>query len=349
MYKVIQWATGIHGMLAIRGILDHPEMELVGVKVYSDDKHGVDAGKLCGRPDTGIIATKNIDDIIAMEADCVIYMPLMANNEELVAILKSGKNVITSCGFVYPVNRDTADIDAACKEGKSVLHGTGIHPGGLTEKLPLMASAFVTNIRFVRSEEYSDLRTYDAEDVVTDIMLFGKTAEQLKSSIMVDALGQGFCQSVDMVADCIGVKLDSDYKITHRWSLATADIESPFGVLEKGTVAAQHFSWEGCVKGVPVIKAAVNWYMGNEHLEAGWDLGKERFEMEVVGDNRIQLVTEGLHAESPEEGAVEDESALVATAMHCVNAVPYVCKASPGIRSYRDMPMITGRAAASLL
>lgn len=348
-YKVVQWATGIHGKLAIRGILDHPEMELVGVKVYSDDKHGVDAGQLCGRPDTGIKANKNIDEILALDADCVVYMPLMANTDEVVAILESGKNLITSCGWVYPVNRDTTRIEAACQKGGAVLHGTGIHPGGLTDKVPLIASAFVTNINFIRSEEFSDLRTYDAQDVVTDIMMFGKTAEQVAGSIMKDVLADGFTQSIDMIADGIGVKLDKDYTVKHKWSLATADIESPFGILEKGTIAAQYFAWQGCVKGKPVIEAAVNWYMGNKNLEAGWDLGKERFEMEVVGDNRIQLVTEGLHADSADHGAVEDESALVATSMHCVNAVPYVCKASPGIKTYMDLPMIIGRADQSLL
>ena len=158
-YKVVQWATGIHGRLALRGILDHPDMELVGVKVYSDDKHGMDAGQLCGRPDTGVKATNKIEEILALEADCVVYMPLLANLKEVIPLLESGKSVITSCGWVYPKNRDTSQLEAACQKGQSVLHGTGIHPGGLTEKLPLLASAFVTNVRYVRGEEFSDLRT----------------------------------------------------------------------------------------------------------------------------------------------------------------------------------------------
>ena len=342
-YRVIQWATGIHGRLALRGIIDHPELELVGVRVYGDDKHGVDAGQLCDRPDTRVLATKNPDEILALEADCVVYMPLMANPDEVVQLLASGKNVVTSCGWIYPRNRDTAAIDAACQQGGSVLHGTGIHPGGMTDKLPMIASAFVTNIRSMRGEEFSDLRTYDAPDVVTEIMMFGKTPEEVGSSIMRDVLADGFSQSIDMMADALNIKLDSELKVTHRWSVATADIDTPFGVLEQGTVAAQHFAWEGCVNGTPVLKNAVNWFMGHDSLEPGWELGKERFEVEVIGDNQIKLITEGLHAESHE--ADGEESALVATAMHCVNAIPYVCQAEPGIRTYRDLPMIVGRTA----
>ena len=39
---------------------------------------------------------------------------------------------------------------------------------------------------------------------------------------------------------------------------------------------------------------------------------------------------------------------VVATAMHCVNAVPYVCRAAPGIKTYPDLPLIAGRAAPGL-
>jgi hypothetical protein len=31
--------------------------------------------------------------------------------------------------------------------------------------------------------------------------------------------------------------------------------------------------------------------------------------------------------------------------MHCVNAIPYVCEAEPGIKTYLDLPLISGRAA----
>ncbi len=339
-YRVIQWATGNTGKCAIRGILDHPELELVGVKVFSDRKHGVDAGTLCNKPSTGVKATTSMDAILALEADCVVYMPLLPDKNEIIALLQNGKSVVVSNGWYYTAHRDVADLEAACKEGNSVLHGTGIHPGGITERLPLMVSSFIANIRSVRAEEFSDLRSYDAPNVVTDIMLFGKPPSAADKSPMLELLKDGFGQSVDMVADAIGARLDENYQVVHRFSVAIKDIESPFGKLEKGTIAAQHFSWQGTIKGTPIITAAVNWYMGNDNLEPGWDLGSERFEMEVIGDNRIQLVTDGLHAEPTE---AIPEHGLLATAMHCVNAVPYVCKSEPGLRSYLDMPMIAGR------
>jgi hypothetical protein len=68
-YRVVQWATGNQGVEAIRAILDRPDLELVGAKVYSPDKEGVDAGVLAGRKPCGVTATQDIDDILALGAD----------------------------------------------------------------------------------------------------------------------------------------------------------------------------------------------------------------------------------------------------------------------------------------
>jgi hypothetical protein len=111
-------------------------------------------------------------------------------------------------------------------------------------------------------------------------------------------------------------------------------------------VAAQRFRWEGLVDGEPVVTAAVNWFMGQEHFDPPWAFGAEgeRFEVEIDGDPPVHLTFHGLHPASLEEGLNRNRG-IVATAMHCVNAVPYVCQADPGLRTYLDLPLIAGRAA----
>jgi hypothetical protein len=54
-----------------------------------------------------------------------------------------------------------------------------------------------------------------------------------------------------------------------------------------------------------------------------------------------------LHPHSIEEGLARNPG-VVATALHCVNAVPYVCAADPGLRTYLEMPLVAGRARADL-
>ena len=63
-------------------------------------------------------------------------------------------------------------------------------------------------------------------------------------------------------------------------AVATEDLDTPVGVIEPGTVAAQRFTWEGTVDGEPVITVRVNWLMGEEHLDPPWTLGEQRFEVE---------------------------------------------------------------------
>src|SRR5262245_37682286 len=100
-YRVIQWATGHVGIHALRGILRHPELELVGLVVSSEKKAGRDAGELCGLGKTGIIATRDSDEALAQRADCVSYMGatdfrLGGALDDMCRILSSGANLVTT-------------------------------------------------------------------------------------------------------------------------------------------------------------------------------------------------------------------------------------------------------------
>lgn len=345
-YRVIQWATGNVGRAAIEGTLAHPELELVGCWVHSDAKDGRDVGEICGIGPVGVTATSDREAILATEADCVVYSPMLTDPRDVTALLASGKNLVTPVGWVYPFgSRDVAELEGVCRQAGVTLHGTGIHPGGITERFPLMLSSLCTGIRHVRAEEFSDIRSYATEFVVREVMMFGKTPAEAAASGMSDLLGDGFCQSIDMVAAELGFTLDPDKRVTHEVAVATASIDTPVGPLAPGTVAAQRFAWQGTVEGQPVITAAVNWLMGEEHLDPAWTFGPEgqRFEIELDAEPPLAVTFHGIHPASPELGVIRNPG-IVATAMHCVNAVPYVCAAEPGIRSYLDLPLIAGRA-----
>ena len=100
--RVVQWATGGVGVAAIKGVLEHPELELAGCWVHSAEKAGKDVGEIIGTEPLGITATNSVDEILALDADAVIYAPLMANPDEVAALLRSGKNVVTPVGWLYP-------------------------------------------------------------------------------------------------------------------------------------------------------------------------------------------------------------------------------------------------------
>ena len=347
--RVIQWATGGVGQAAIEGIVAHPDLELVGVWVHSEAKAGRDAGELAGIENLGITATGDVQALLDLKADCIVYAPLMPDEELVCRMLSSGANVVTPLGWIYPSAAKSAAIERACAQGGSTLHGTGIHPGGITERFPLMVSALTAKITQVRSEEFSDLRTYGAPDVLRDIMLFGAEPEKALQSPMVHFLGGGFRQSIQLIADELGFAIDDRIEATNEVAVATAPIDTPMGVIQPGLVAAQRFTWTATVQGVPVITARVNWLMGEEHLDPAWHFGDagERFEVEVTGDPDCLVTFKGYQPVSVEAGLVRNPG-ITSTANHCVSSVPYVCAAAPGIRTYLDLPLIAGRAAPHL-
>jgi 2,4-diaminopentanoate dehydrogenase len=346
--RVIQWATGSVGKAAIDCIVAHPDLELVGCWVHSKEKHGKDVGDIVGTSSLGVTATTSIDDILATKADAVVYTPLMGNTDEVAALLRSGKNVVTPIGWFYPSERQVARLGPACAEGNVSLHGTGIHPGGVTEVFSLMLSAMSSAVTFVRAEEFSDIRTYGAPDVVRHIMGFGWTRDEAEKGPMLKMMSGLFTQSMDMVLQELGLADRAEVRTVHEMAVATAPIESPIGPIEPGRVAGQRFHLEAVVDGEVVVRVGVNWLMGEENLDPAWTLGGERYEIEVKGNPDCFVTITGWQPETVEAGLISNPG-IVATAAHCVNAVPYVCAAPPGIITSLELPLVAGRAHPKFL
>jgi hypothetical protein len=347
-YRVIQWATGGVGRAAIEHILRHPELTLVGCWVHSEEKAGRDVGEIIGTDPVGVVATTSVEEVLATEADCVLYAPLLPRTDEVAAILRSGKNVVTPLGWFWPTDKERAAMEEPALEGGVTLHGTGIDPGGVTEQHPLFFSGLSSAVTFVRGEEFSDIRTYNAPDVVRHIMGFGGTPEEAKAGMMLGLLTGGFTQSVQMCLDTLGFA-DAEIRASHEVAVATAPIEGPAGTIQPGEVAAQKFAWEAFVGERKVVRVAVNWFMGDEHLDPPWQYGPrgERFEVEVHGDPGCDVVIHGWHPTSIEAG-LQRNPGIVVTAAHCVNSIPNVCEAPPGLVTFVDLPLVTGRAHPDL-
>ena len=347
--RVVQWATGGVGVAAIKGVLEHPDLELVGCWVHSESKSGKDVGDILGIDPLGVAATNDVAQILALEADAVVYSPLVPNPEEVAALLRSGKNVVSPVGWFYPSEKEAGPLRAAAHEGGVTLHGTGIAPGGISEKFPLLFSIMSTGVTFVRAEEFSDLRTYDAPDVLRYVMGFGDTPEKALTGPMQKLLDGGFLQSVRMCVDSLGFAADPRIRTTQEIAVATAAIDSPMGAIQPGQVAGRKFHWEALVGDEVVVRITVNWFMGQENLDPAWTFGPagERYEMEVKGNPDFTVTIKGFQPDSVEEGLASNDG-IVATAAHCVNSIPAVCAAEPGIATYLDLPLISAKAAPHL-
>ena len=73
----------------------------------------------------------DVDALLALSPDCVLYAPLLADLDTVCRLLAAGCNVVTPTGWIHLREGPVRDrIEAACAEGNSSFHGTGTMPSG---------------------------------------------------------------------------------------------------------------------------------------------------------------------------------------------------------------------------
>lgn len=344
--RVIQWATGAVGRYSLRSLITRPEFELAGVLVYDPDKVGRDAGTLVGLSETGVLCTDDVEGILAMEADCVLHMPLPAfhfggahpsDMETICALLSTGKNVITTTGFVYPRCYGAAVVDrleAACRAGGTSLHGTGINPGFMSDVLPLTLTGLSSRIDHIYVRESSDFRGHPSRQIVVDLYGFTRSAKDYTAAVRPFRAFQRslFAESVQFVADNLGVTLD-EVEESDEFELASQEFEIAAGVVRAGTVCASRWMFSGLVRGRPLMTVECVYKADATMVERWADPG---FSIHIEGVPQLML------------SIGEISHGLAGAAAHAVNSVAALCAAPPGIHTALDLPLATGRGTVRL-
>jgi len=335
-YRVVQWATGNIGTRALRTTIEHPRLTLAGVYVYSAEKAGRDAGELCGLSPTGVVATNDIADVLALGADCVLYMPRACDADEVCRLLASGANIVTTRGeFHHPPSMDPelrAKVEAACAVGGTSIHSTGSSPGFITEALPIVLTSLQRRLDHLAIDEYADLTTRDSPDLLFRIMGFGRPAGAFDERRLTHGR-DSFGPSLRLIADAFGMPLD-DLEASGAFATASRTIEIAAGTIEKGTVAAQRVSVTGLRAGRAVMRFTANWYCTAE-IEPAWDLRETGWRVVVEGDAPLDVSIR--FPVAPELWAATSPGL---TAHRAVNAVPVVCDAPSGIQTTVDLPQV---------
>nr|WP_322781050.1 hypothetical protein [Frankia sp. Cas4] len=165
-YRVVQWVTGNIGTRALRAVIEHPNLTVAGVYVHTPAKAGRDAGELCGLGPTGVVATHDIDEILALGADCILYMPATCDIDEVCRLLAAGANIVTTRGEFH--RADSIDpavrerVEAACDRGGTSIHSTGSSPGFITEAVPLVLTSIQRRLDNLTISEFADLSQRDS-------------------------------------------------------------------------------------------------------------------------------------------------------------------------------------------
>ncbi len=353
--RVIQWATGNVGIESLRAIVDHPDLELAGLRVYSPDKVGRDAGELLGRAPIGIIAVDEIESILGLDVDCVCYTPLMYNLDEICALLRSGKNVVTTSGLLFPQALDGnvyARLNSACLAGSASFHGTGLNPGWIAELLPIVSTAMCREVRKVHALEVCDVSDYGSKEMFVEFMKYGKTPADFEGdAVSLRNLGDVFRESIAMIATAMDINIDAT-RHERSFVLAERDYQCAIGTIAKGTIAGQRHRFVGSVQGKEMIEIETRWKVVQENL--GSEMPKDgecTWTITVEGDPSIRNVinlAETFDPNDPQCGAYSSQRGMVSIAMHALNAMPAVCAAGPGVRTFLDLPLFGGASARTL-
>ena len=335
-YRVVQWATGNIGTRSLRAVIEHPRLDLVGLHVHGADKEGADAGALCGLADTGVTATRDLEAILTLRPDCVLYMQQGFDLDVLCALLESGINVVTTSGeFHHPGSMDPTmreRVTSACARGGATIHSTGISPGFISEALPIVLTSVQRRLDSMRIAEFADLSSRDSPELLFDLMGFAKDPSAFDPQRWAHG-AHSFGPSLRLVGDAIGMPLDS---VESSGDVATAirDIEIAAGTIPAGTVAGQRMTVVGKHDGRELLTFSATWFCSTA-LDAEWELREGGWRVTVEGDCPLDM---DIRLAVPADRMAETTPGY--TANRAVNAVSVVCEAAPGIATTMDLPQV---------
>jgi hypothetical protein len=327
--RVVQWTTGKTGKAAVRGMVGHPVLDLVGCYAYSPDKVGRDVGELCGIEPLGIAATDDVEELLALEPDCVSYMAYRPNFDHLARILESGANVVATmymlAGTGYGEEATHRLRDAALRGGTS-LYASGIYPG----HAPMVALAASAMCR--RIERLSILESLDVQGYANEQMFraqgFDLDPADPAATRACEASCGSFKDQVPVLAKALGLSID---RVGFDVELAVANRDSDFGFMtvRKGRIAGFKGTVSGIKDGRSLVECSFVWKLG-EDMTPNWPV-THGYVIELHGDPAARVRIEPMH---------DHLDGAVTTAMPVVNAIPMVCAAAPGIVNQMELPLV---------
>jgi hypothetical protein len=349
--RIVVWGTGFVGRMVIPEVVKHPNFELVGVGVSAPEKVGRDVGEICGLPDpVGVIATDDVDALIALEPDALVhYGPTAAHAEDNIRLitrfLRAGIDVCSTAmtPWVWPYLKTNPPtwirpVEEACAAGGASCFTTGIDPGFANDLFPMTLMGLCSEVRRVRASELLDYTNYEGDYEFE--MGIGREPEYRPLLEHPDILIMAWGATVPMIAHAAGIELDTITTTWDKWVTPT-ERKSAKGVIPAGHVAAVRFTVNGVYRGETRIQlehvnrigrdAAPDWPSGNDD---------DVYRVDIEGTPSIFQET----AFRFTDGSGRDAAAAgcLATGLRALNAVPAVNELPPGWVTPLDLPLIPG-------
>ncbi len=342
-YRVVQWTTGNVGKSSVQAITANPTLELVGCYAWSPEKVGRDVGELCGMDPLGVLATNDVDALLALKPDCVVYNPMWLDVGELVGILSTGVNVVATAAFItgHNLGEGRDRIVEACRIGGSTMFGTGISPG-FAELLAIVSATICDRVDKITINEAADTTFYDSP--ATEIPVgFGKPIDHPQLQEMTAEGTAVFGEAVRLVADSLGVELE-EIRCEAEYAQTTADLDLGSWTIAAGCVAGVAASWKGLLGDRVMVELNVRWRKGPT-LDPDWQIDQDGWVIQIDGRPTVTAKVGFLPPPDFEAETIADFMVLghIMTAAPPINAIPAVVAAEPGIATYNDLALVLPR------
>jgi 4-hydroxy-tetrahydrodipicolinate reductase len=323
--RVMFYGLGPIGVAVARQVAARRGFQIVGGIDIDRDKVGRDLGEVIdlGKKLKVRVTNDPVSGVKKARPDVVVLCTnssLKKAMPQIEAVLKLKKPIVsTTEELSYPVGSNRAlarKIDRLAKKAKVAVLGTGVNPGFAMDALPIMLTGICERVDSVRVDRLQDARTRRLP--FQQKIGSGLTIDQFAAKVKDGSVRHvGLAESVTMIADALGWKLD---KITDEITPKVAEkaVESELIAVDPGYVCGIVQDGVGWKRGKPLITLHMEAYLG----------APDSFDaVTIEGSPRVtQRIAGGLHGD-------------VATASITVNSIPKILRVAPGLRTMADMPV----------
>ncbi len=330
--KVIIWGFGAMGSGMARMLLKKKGVEIVGVCDRNEarvnksmyDVLDVERGD---RPE--VIIKHDIEDVVTegcADVALVATDSFTAKTFPRVKyILENKINVVSTAEeMAYPQAQEpelSKQLDEIAKaNGVSVL-GTGINPGLIMDLLVVCLTGCMVDVEHIEAKRVNSLSPFGP--AVMEEQGVGITVDEFNKGVEDSTLAGhvGFAESIKMIGDAIGwnvEKLEQQMKPI----VTSVDRKSPYGFAKAGNVAGVNMTAQGYVDGELKIDM----------------IHPQQIEPEMEGTYTGDYINIKGTPEVNMSIKPEVEGGLGTIAM-CVNMIPHVINAAPGLKTMIDLPV----------
>jgi 2,4-diaminopentanoate dehydrogenase len=323
--RVMHVGLGPIGAGVVRQVAERKGFRIVGAADIDPAKEGRDLGQIAGvgRP-LRVKVSKDVRKAIkAAKPDVVVLCTSSSLKQvlpQIEAILKLKVPIVsTTEELAYPTKGNlkyARVIHQLAKKAKVAVLGTGVNPGFVMDALPITLTGVCERVEALRIDRVQDARIRRLP--FQQKIGAGLTPEQFQKKVQDGSVRHvGLAESVSMIADALGWKLD---RITDEIQpkMATETVASEFLAVDAGFVCGIVQDGIGYRDGVPVITL---------HMEAYLGAPEPYDSVEITGSPALKMkIAGGVHGD-------------IATASIVVNSLPKILEVAPGLHTMRDMPV----------